>query len=109
MEFLQNTKEGKEIGDRLGSMDKVYVSVTVSFSSDGVMRPLNIKWEDGYIYDIDRIVDVAPSPAVRTGAPGYRYRIRIRGKESFLFFEKGYDFSPRSNGKWFVERKRRNK
>ena len=93
-------------GDML-PMEKVYVAVTVSFSSDGIMRPLNIRWEDGYIYDIDRIIDVAPSPAPRTGAPGYRYRVRIRGKESYLFFEKGYDFSPRSNGKWFVERKKR--
>ena len=33
---------------------KVYVDVTAEFSSDGILRPLGLIWEDGTRYDIDR-------------------------------------------------------
>ena len=35
---------------------KVYVEVTVKFSTDGVMMPVEFIWEDGEKYHVDRIL-----------------------------------------------------
>lgn len=86
-------------------MKKIFVSVKVVFDSDGVMTPRTVIWGDGRRFEIDRIVDVTYTDARRTGAPGQRYRIRIGGRESFLYFEKGTIAHPSSPGIWFVERK----
>ena len=34
---------------------KVYVEVTVKFDTDGIMMPVSFIWEDGTVYQIDRI------------------------------------------------------
>ena len=34
---------------------KVYVEVTVKFSTDGVMMPVEFIWEDGTKYIIDKV------------------------------------------------------
>ncbi|SHI24115.1 hypothetical protein SAMN02745823_03801 [Sporobacter termitidis DSM 10068] len=85
--------------------NKVYVEVLASFDPVGVMLPVSLTWEDGRTYDIDRIVDIRQAAAMKAGGSGDRYTVRIKGKESFLFFER--NASPRGNniGRWFVERK----
>ena len=35
---------------------KVYVDVLVRFTSEGEMRPVQLVWEDGRVYHIDRII-----------------------------------------------------
>ena len=37
---------------------KTYVSVTVHFTAQGRMIPSSIEWEDGRVYEIDKILDV---------------------------------------------------
>jgi hypothetical protein len=34
---------------------KVYVPVLAAFASDGKMIPRRIRWEDGEVYDIDKV------------------------------------------------------
>ena len=34
---------------------KVYVEVTAKFDTDGIMMPVSFIWEDGTVYQIDRI------------------------------------------------------
>jgi hypothetical protein len=84
---------------------KVYVKVTAAFSSDGLLTPLSLTWEDGQEYSIDRILDVRPSPALKAGGQGDRYTIRTCGKESFLFFERSPKMTDPNLGRWFVERR----
>ena len=48
-----------------GAAYKVYVSVTVDFSSEGVMLPRMIVWEDGTKYDVDRVIDIRPAYAAK--------------------------------------------
>ena len=38
--------------------NRVYVGVDVNFDVYGRMIPLNIKWEDGAVYHIDKVTDV---------------------------------------------------
>ena len=49
---------------------KVYVPVRVAFDETGRMFPRAIRWEDGQVYEIDRVLDVRPSYAARAGGQG---------------------------------------
>jgi hypothetical protein len=81
-------------------MDKVYVEVRTVFTSDGDIIPQHIKWSDGQVYEIDRIIDICKAPSEAGGA-GTRYTIRVLGKERCLFFENIY--SETGKFRWFVE------
>ena len=84
---------------------KVYVSVKVDFREDGVMLPRRIVWEDGHEYEIDRVTDIRQATAMRAGGQGDRYTIYVKGKQSYLFFERSASLSGNNIGRWFVERK----
>jgi hypothetical protein len=75
---------------------KVFVGVTAEHAPDGHIKPLSITWEDGRIFEIDRILDVRQAASLKTGGTGIRYTCRIMGKETYLFDDEG---------KWFVEAK----
>ena len=75
---------------------KVYVAVEARFSPEGVLRPLSIEWEDGRIYEIDKVTDVRRAASLKAGGVGVRYTVNIAGRQRYLFLEEN---------KWFVERK----
>ncbi|MBQ8975488.1 MAG: hypothetical protein IJ072_07200 [Oscillospiraceae bacterium] len=76
---------------------KAYVPVVARFDKVGRMIPMSIEWEDGRIYNIERVLDIRRAASLRAGGMGTRYRIRMEnGKETFLFYE---------DKAWFVERK----
>jgi len=81
----------------MDNYDKVYVEVVVEFNIDGKMIPKSLKWDDGTVYEIDKILDERRSASLKAGGQGIRYLCRIHGKERYLFYEKP---------KWFVEVKR---
>lgn len=74
--------------------NKVYVEVVVEFNIDGKMIPKSLRWDDGTIYEIDKILDERRAASLKAGGQGIRYLCRIHGKERYLFYEKP---------KWFVE------
>lgn len=84
---------------------KVYVSMKVAFDETGRMFPRAVVWEDGHTYKIDRLLDIRPSFAARTGGQGDRYKVRIGGQETYLFFEHSANFGSPITGRWFVERR----
>ncbi len=69
------------------------------------MLPGKIVWEDGREYESDRVSDIRQAAAMRTGGQGDRYTIHVRGRQSYLFFERSPDQAGSSIGRWFVERK----
>ena len=73
---------------------KVYVSVVAEIDEDGNKRPLSIRWEDGRVYEIDRITEIKRAFAVKVGGTAVRYTIVVSSKVTFLFEDEG---------KWFVE------
>lgn len=75
---------------------KVYVDVTASFSADGGLRPLSVRWEDGTVFAVDRVLDVRPAAALKAGGCGIRYTCRICGQQTYLFLDED---------RWFVEAK----
>jgi len=84
---------------------KVYVAVKADFREDGVMLPRVITWENGDQYEIDRILDIRQAAAMKAGGQGDRYTVRIKGKQSYLFFERSPNQTGNNIGRWFVERK----
>lgn len=79
-------------------MDRVkkYVPVLVHFDQDGKMSPVMIEFDEGQTYEIDKVVDVRRAACQSVGGVGDRYTVRIQGRDSYLWFEKG---------RWFVAAK----
>lgn len=73
---------------------KVFVEVTVRYDTDGKITPLSLLWEDGTVYEIDRVLDVRRAASLKAGGMGIRYTVNINGKQRYLFYEEP---------KWFVE------
>lgn len=73
-----------------------YVAVTARTDEDGRTVPLSITWEDGRVYEIDRVLDMRQAASLKVGGNGLRYLVRIGNAETFLYYE-----GPR----WFVEEK----
>lgn len=78
---------------------KVYVEVDVTHRTDGTARPQRIKFENGEVYEIDRVKYCCRAASTKVGGTGQRYTVMICDKETYLFDEE--------NGKWFVEGKSR--
>ena len=84
---------------------KVYVAVKADFAENGKMIPRQITWEDGTKYEVDRVLDIRQAPAMKAGGQGDRYTIKIRGQQSYLFFERSTQKYGNNIGRWFVERR----
>ena len=52
--------------------EKVFVQVLVLFDEAGTMTPKSIRWEDGRVFSIDRILDIRPGAPRKTGGRGSR-------------------------------------
>lgn len=76
------------------AVKKVYVSVVARFSKEGSITPLSIEWEDGRVFSIDYVIDKRRAASLKAGGIGTRYTIRLRGKETYLWYEQPA---------WFVE------
>jgi len=81
-------------------MQRVYVELLARYSKDGTMMPAVLKWEDGQLYEIDRVLDVRRA-ASQAGSMGVRYTVRIMGQKRHLFYEDTY--SETGKPRWFVE------
>ena len=75
---------------------KAYVEVTAVFDPEGNLRPQFIRWEDGTVYEIDRVLHVCRAASLKAGGAGIRYTVRIQNRETYLFLEEN---------RWFVERR----
>jgi hypothetical protein len=82
---------------------RVYIEMRVNFSADGNMTPVEIKWEDGRIFEIDRVIDVRRA-ASDAGGMGLRYTVKIMGQARRLFFEDTW--SDTGHPRWFIETNR---
>ena len=75
---------------------KVYVDATVKYTRDGKMFPVELIFEDGQRYAVDRVKQACRAAAIKVGGTGIRFTVMIGGRETFVYFDR--------NG-WFVETK----
>lgn len=73
-----------------------YVSVAAVFREDGLIMPMEILWEDGRVFPIDRVLEVKPAASLKVGGAGIRYTCRIGKSQTYLFLDEN---------RWFVEKK----
>ena len=66
---------------------KVLVEVIARFAIDGSIIPLYVIWEDGRKFEVDKVMDVRRAASLKAGGQGTRYRIRMMGKETYLFYD----------------------
>lgn len=62
--------------------------------STGSVVPNAIVWDDGRIFEIDKVLDKRRAASLKGGGTGIRYTVQIDGKEKFMFLD---DYT------WFVE------
>lgn len=77
---------------------KVYVKVLMIQDEEGNIQPLQIVWEDGKVFDVDKVIYRCRASSTKVGGTGMRYTIRISGKETFLYYSE-------DENRWFVEGK----
>lgn len=75
---------------------RAYVKVIARHDEQGRVCPLEVEWEDGRRFEVDRLLDVRRAAALKAGGHGLRYTVRILGRETYLFEDEG---------RWFVEAK----
>ena len=75
---------------------KAYVEVTARHLEDGTVLPISVKWLDGTTFVVEKVLNMRRAESLKVGGFGVRYLFRIRGRDTFLFYE-----GPR----WFVEQK----
>lgn len=75
---------------------KAYVAVNVDIDEEGTIHPRYIRWDNGRIFHIERVLGKYRASSKKVGGGGIRYTVLIQGRESFLF---------REGDKWFVEAK----
>ena len=73
---------------------KVYVEVEAVFDKNGEITPKSIKWDDGRVYPIDKVLKKRRAASLKAGGQGIRYECLIRGNKKFIFHEET---------KWFIE------
>ena len=76
-------------------MNKKYVKVILEIDENGKKTPKTIIYNDER-FEVDKVLDIKLAPSMKVGGVGERYKVRIKGKETYIFFE---------NNKWFVEEK----
>lgn len=77
---------------------KVYVDVLAEFDVDGGIWPRRMTWEEGAVYDIDRVLHVDRCAAMKAGGQGMRYTVKIRGRVRYLWLEEDMGIT-----RWFIE------
>ena len=68
----------------------------VKYLEDGTIMPLAIHWNEGELYEIDRVIDIRPCASLKAGGAGIRYTCMIQGHQKYIWLEEN---------KWFVEAK----
>lgn len=63
------------------------VRVISSTSVEGVVTPLEIVWEDGRHFRIDRVLDRRRAQSLKHGGKGMRYRVQIGNTATYLWFD----------------------
>lgn len=76
-------------------MKKVYVGISCIVDTDGNVLPLRVKWKDGRIWEIERVLHTCRSPD--DAFDGVRYTVLIGGAEKYL-----YRSRDRNRERWYV-------
>lgn len=63
---------------------KIYVEVFAKFDKDANIMPYAVVWEDGRVFEVDKVLDIRQAASLKAGGMGTRYTCRILNKEKFF-------------------------
>ena len=66
---------------------RVNVEIIARFDLEGCITPLEIIWEDGRAFVIDKVVASQRAASLKAGGQGTRYTVMIGGRQAYLFYE----------------------
>ena len=70
------------------------ITVIAKMDNNANVIPLKIIWEDGRIFEIDKILDIRKKASTKGGGKGLRYTIIIKNQEKYIWLDDYY---------WFIE------
>ena len=70
------------------------ITVIAKMRDTGKVIPLSIVWEDGRLFEIERILDIRKAASTKGGGKGLRYMVRIKNQERYLWLDEHL---------WFIE------
>lgn len=70
------------------------ICVIAKMRENGIVIPLSIVWDDGQIFEIDKVLDARKKASTKGGGKGLRYTCRIKNQERFLWLDEYF---------WFIE------
>lgn len=73
-------------------MNQDGIAVNCSVDTDGIMVPLKVRWQDGRVWEIQRVLHTCRSPDLSFS--GVRYTVLIEGAEKYLY---------RDDTRWYVD------
>ena len=77
--------------------NRTYVEVMAAFTPEGRMRPAAICWEDGRVFEIERICGHCRCLCPHNQETARRYTCRIRGRTVYLYYDELCS--------WYLEKK----
>lgn len=76
---------------------KVLIGVRLFVDTAGKIHPEALQWEDGRVYEIDKVISVTQAPPLHVGGMvTTRYTCRVMGQVREIYYEQFSNL-------WFVE------
>lgn len=66
---------------------KLYVNVIAKFDREGIITPMLLEWNDGLLYDVEKVVAISECSSRRIGGQGVHYKVQIGSRQAVLSFE----------------------
>ena len=70
------------------------INVIAKMNANGNILPLEIIWEDGRKFEIDKVLDIRKSASTKGGGNGLRFTVRIKNHQRYMWLDDYY---------WFIE------
>lgn len=67
------------------------------------MIPRAIIWNDGRVFEIEKVISYYPAASTEKGMSGNCYTVIIRGKTRMLYFQRSPKEYISQTGRWYVE------
>lgn len=78
------------------SETKLLVDVVCVHYKSGHIKPIQIVWENGIHYNVDKVLKIEQRASLKSGGSGLRYTCLIHGQQRYLYLQ--------DDNSWFIEK-----
>jgi len=95
----QHKPPNSDIHTGIDEEKREYVTVVADYSTDGTVLPVSIRFVDGPVHNIAKVISMIHMSTTKHNGAETRYYVRIDDREHYLFFE---DAQQTPTPRWFV-------